>query len=241
MNFVEYVHKRDLNKKLIDTFGQYKVYFVNGEEVRKINQSIHEFTDYALHKQWPDIIPENEIWIDEVTKRPNDLEVVISQALSEQKYANQGYKDAYNRSLKRAKKMREILDGFDFHPKKPSKEIYQKKYGTIGDGTVVWLVNGEIVRDEFKTDYVEGGNSGVYPWVPEDEIWIEDTMHSSEIPIIILHEFVERELMDHKHFDYLKAHRIASKVEFKREGKFDREDALGLNKEKALGMAKEFV
>jgi hypothetical protein len=245
MNFLEFVQKRELNKKLIDTYGKYKVYYVNGEAVRSISQSANEFIDFAIHDHFPDIIPKNEIWIDEIVKRPNDLLVFISQCLYEQKLIDRKEKDTYKKALKMAKKTREILDGLPFHPNKPvSKKIYISKYGTIDDGIdkiTVWLVNGEIVRDEFKTDYVEGGNDAVYKWIPKNEIWIEDTMLPEEIPLIIIHEFVERELMKYKKMSYNKAHAIASKVDFKYYNKkFTKQDALSLNKDRAFALAKEF-
>jgi hypothetical protein len=61
------------------------------------------------------------------------------------------------------------------------------------------------------------------------------------MPLFILHEFVEMCLMKYKRLSYIEAHRIASKVEFKEEGKFDKPDALKLTKETALAMAQNVV
>ena len=64
------------------------------------------------------------------------------------------------------------------------------------EGTVnVWLVDGNLVRSYYKTDYTEGGHGYVYPWVPKPEIWIEDGADHREVPYIVCHEYIERRLM----------------------------------------------
>jgi ADP-Ribosyltransferase in polyvalent proteins len=100
----------------------------------------------------------------------------------------------------------------------------------------VVLVDGEKVRDLFKSDYIEGGHHYVYPWIPIGEIWIEDTINASEMPPIVLHEFVERELMKRRGLTYPHAHTIASKVEFAHET-ITKAAVLALSSEDALALA----
>ena len=62
----------------------------------------------------------------------------------------------------------------------------------------MWLVDGELVRDLYKTDYICGGNPYVpYPWIPKNEIWIEKNLKKEEIYSIILHEYVESTLVNY--------------------------------------------
>lgn len=239
--FLEYV--KGLNKKLIDTFGLVKVYTVNGQKVRQLDLDSHEFTDYGIHSSYPKLIPKNEIWVNEITK-PQERWLLIHTALHRIRL---GSKDDYTTALKQERKLRETLSGVKFHPERTDepapKQVYVKKYGIVGDPddkVEVWLVNATYVRNRFKTDYVEGGHGYVYKWVPNGEIWLESTMHENELPLILLHEYVERCLMKLKHMSYDKAHTIASKVEFAHEKKFTKPQAIGLSSKAALRMADRF-
>lgn len=242
MNFLEY--SRNLHKHLTGQFGKYKVFTVDGANVRKINSKMHEFSDWGIHPVFSEI-PKDEIWIDSIT---NTKETFFAkfQALKQYRLIDSGLSvsQAYNISLKEDKKIREIVDGLKFHPEKTSKDVPEgvhiKEYCKIGN-IVVWLVDGEVVRDEFKTDFVEGGNGQVYKFCPNNEIWIEKTVRKSEIPLIILHEFVELTLMKYKRFGYNRAHEIASKVDFKHEGNFNKSDAESLTKDMALQLAKPYL
>jgi hypothetical protein len=78
----------------------------------------------------------------------------------------------------------------------------------------VWLVDGNLVRSHYKTDYTEGGHGHVYPWVPRPQIWVEDGVDRREVPFIVCHEYLERRLMRDAGLGYDRAHEICSKVEF---------------------------
>lgn len=233
MNFLEYAKKKDnINKRLIEEIGPYKIYLVNGEEVRKLDIDSHEFGDSGNHIDFPKLVPKNEIWVDDITNK-KELFLIIFQSIKELEI---GDKDAYEKSLKEERKLREILSGIKYHPSKwsegkPNKKIYKEEYGKIGD-ILVWLVDGELVRDLYKTDFIEGGHGHIYDFIPNNEIWIEYNIHEKEIPLIILHEYVERTLMKVKRMEYAKAHVIASKVEY---------DNIGITKEKVLGLDEKDV
>lgn len=96
---------------------------------------------------------------------------------------------------------------------------------TRGDEVKICLVNGDYVTSEepglgFK-EFVEGGHHYVtgYPgyklFIPEDEIWIDDiyTKEPEKMKGIIQHEFIERNLMKYKGWNYSDAHEYANKKE----------------------------
>jgi hypothetical protein len=121
--------------------------------------------------------------------------------------------------------------------KKPHKDIYIKKYGDMKEEDIeVFYVDGEVVRNKFKSDFIEGGHGFVYQWIPNNEIWIEYGPESTkEAPFILLHEYVERTLMKYKKISYEKAHNIAAKVEFdKRPSQMSKEEVLALSPKQAL-------
>jgi hypothetical protein len=97
------------------------------------------------------------------------------------------------------------------------REIYLERYADLPDvrGEVeVWLVDGNLVRSHYKTDYTEGGHGHVYPWVPKQQIWVEDGVDRREVPFIVCHEYLERRLMRDEGLDYDSAHEACSKAEF---------------------------
>lgn len=111
------------------------------------------------------------------------------------------------------------------------------------DDIEVWLINGEVVRDLYKTDFIEGGNGEVYKFCPKQEIWVEKNLmqEKGEVDITILHEYVESTLMRYKKFSYDKAHNIAAKVDWHHRKKWTFEDVKELDRETALEMAKKYI
>src|SRR6202011_3256568 len=117
--------------------------------------------------------------------------------------------------------LREKLTGLKFRAGKPHKRVprklYVEGYITLADlkfPIQVWLVDGNMVRSLYKTDYTEGGHGYVYRWVPKREIWVEKDLDRWELPFILCHEYLELRLMRDKGLAYDKAHEICSKVEF---------------------------
>ena len=62
------------------------------------------------------------------------------------------------------------------------------------------------------TDYTEGGNWAIYPWIPKNEIWI-DVANKAEADPIMAHELVEAMKMIKDGWDYDKAHDYGTKIE----------------------------
>ena len=237
--------KPKLKEKLIGKYGKYKVFYVNGDLVRNMSHKMEEFGSSSNHHFLSDI-PENEIWIEDNVKK-TELPFIISTELYCLKKIGLGVEKwkAYHEAEKHSKSERERVE--HIHASQTNKpgdpSVYISKYGHIEDEDItVWLVDGEKVRDRYKTDALEGMHGYVYLWVPNNEIWLESGIHSVEYPLILLHEYVERIIMKYKHVKYNKAHTIAAKVEFsKRPNKISKKEALSLTKDKALVLAKSYL
>jgi len=238
--------------RLIGKWGEYSLYLADDEKIRNQAEYAEEFSDYGLNagkKGLPTLnfkfIPSNEIWIAKSIK-PSERHFIVGNALAYIRGIERGKdpgesydsaimhekadraKDARNKFRLKGKIKMEVK----VHSDVPGK-VYVKRYGIIKDvkeNVNVYIVNGQVVRDLYKTDYVEGGHAYVYGWIPADEIWIDRTVPSDEIPVVILHEFLERTLMKYRKFPYVRAHVAASKIEFEHRGIFTKADSLKLNK-----------
>lgn len=206
-------------KKFYDKYGDYTIYLVNEQEIRNMSKSLQEFSNYGIHADFPKQIHKNEIWLSEQVDN-NERFFLIAAALAQIKYELQGMSadKAYDKALALDKALRHK----DIHSKhidiptnnKVPEEIYLDKYGSIKDINI-WIVDGELVRDFFKTDFVEAGHDYVYHWIPFKEIWVDKEVKPEERKLIILHELTERTLMKDKKISYDKAHEKASKVEWR--------------------------
>lgn len=238
--FITEKKNEKVDKKLIDQYGKYKVYTVNGETIRNLSKKDEEFgLSYSF--KYFGIIPKNEIWIEDDVKE-NERPILIYIELYKLKLIDSGMEkwDAYHKAEKMDKKLREKMDKNS--NKKVDDNIYKKEYCKIKDAEVtVWLVDGEKVRDNWKSDFMEGGHNYVYKWIPNNEIWIEDGLKDKEIPFILIHEFVERTLMKEKKMKYDDAHNIAAKVEWnKRPNGVSKLNMENMTEEDALKLGNEF-
>jgi hypothetical protein len=244
--------KNKFGKRIIGKWGKYTIFTVNDEIIRDSAEYAEEFSDYGLNLGKKGLstlnfkfIPENEIWIAKSIK-PSERNYIVSNALAYIRGIERGLNpgDSYDKAINKEKSVRtkDAINKLRIKKYKSSdkpthknipKKVYVKKYGVIKDkeeNVNVFIINGEAVRDLYKTDYVEGGHAYVYDWIPFDEIWIEKIVKQDEIPVIILHEFLERTLMKYKKFPYVRAHIAASKVEFEHRGIFNKKDALSLTR-----------
>lgn len=209
-----------MKKTLLRKVGEYSIYLVRGEDIRSTSLSDEEFTNFGIHDDIKDI-PEDEIWVSEEMP-DNAREFYIDSALYRLSLLHRGVdsKKAYQRSLQWEKEHRVKI----FGPQDPGgkkKEVYLSLVKTLpGKPKLkVYLVDTEKVRSRYKIDFVEGGHGYVYPWIPKDEIWIDNEIHESEFPYIIEHELVELKLMRDWGMQYEKAHRVAAKAEFEQREK----------------------
>jgi len=91
--------------------------------------------------------------------------------------------------------------------------IYRLRIGKR-KGLEVWIVDGAKVRRELYTDFLFGGNDQRYKFIPEGEIWIDNSVSVEELEFTIIHEITEREFMK-QGMSYAKAHELATQEELR--------------------------
>lgn len=105
----------------------------------------------------------------------------------------------------------ETKPGFEKHIKLVPKKLIQ----TLDDGTKVFEVDGEFIRNNIFQDWTQGGNEEAYPsFNPKGEIWIESGHTQLDVDATTLHEQTEKKLMA-TGIKYEPAHDEANKVESK--------------------------
>jgi hypothetical protein len=85
--------------------------------------------------------------------------------------------------------------------------------GQLSDGTKIFLVDGDFVRNNCDSDYVLGGHGFAYQYIPKDEIWLAHAESKLDLIAVLSHEATERYLMKERNYDYEKAHQCANIVE----------------------------
>lgn len=84
----------------------------------------------------------------------------------------------------------------------------------LEEGSSIYKVDGEKVRDFYDTDFVWGGHYYAYPdFIPEDEIWIEHMESIEDEKEVLAHELFEWYQMKYNKIDYEQAHAFATDVE----------------------------
>jgi hypothetical protein len=76
----------------------------------------------------------------------------------------------------------------------------------------ICAVDGGQARQQDQSFSV-GGHHYVYPFIPENEIWIESGNEGKDLSALIGHEVTERDMMKRQGFTYDQAHPIANHVE----------------------------
>jgi hypothetical protein len=80
-------------------------------------------------------------------------------------------------------------------------------------GFKVWTVDGNYIRREIYNEFIYGGNDERYTFVPESEIWIDNSIAVDEYLTTLEHEIIERNLMRHNGYTYYDAHDSALMLE----------------------------
>jgi hypothetical protein len=73
-------------------------------------------------------------------------------------------------------------------------------------------VDGGKVKVRHDMDFVEGGNSERYRFIPKNEVWVDKNLAPKERPFVKIHELIERARMK-KGEPYEKAHKVANEAE----------------------------
>ena len=212
------IHSR---KRIARLQGQ-RVFTVDAFEVRSCTRHDEEFTNFAIHTDFPNLIPRGEVWVDERTFEAEGIFCLVD-AMVHLKKLEEGMSEekAYAAGVEAERALREAMTGLKYRGGRPHRttpaDVYVGDYLTLPDSAgpiAARLVDGCYVRSVYRTDYVEGGHGYVYPWVPKREIWLEHGVAAKELPFVLAHEYTELRLMRDDGLEYGPAHAIAAKVEF---------------------------
>jgi len=97
--------------------------------------------------------------------------------------------------------------------------VYKVFMGKI-DSLEIYIVDGEVVRREIYSDFIFGGNEQRYPFVPHNEIWIDNSISNRDYYPTLKHEINEMTLMRDLHYTYLQAHDSSLMIEVKLRNEF---------------------
>lgn len=208
-------HKKTLPYlELIRDRDGIKVWIVDGSYIR--THIDEEFTNFGEHYAYP-YIPKKEFWIDQGVG-PKEQEFFIAHMKREYRMMERGVPQdealqagdaAEERERKKAGDVTRLTQGGVLPD--PAK-VHSKLWKRLENGVQVWIVNARLVRSVFDDDFASGGHFHVYEYIPENEVWIDDTLKPAERPYALLHELHERNLME-KGWDYDRAHADSSKLE----------------------------
>ncbi len=197
--------------------SKFTVWIVDGKYIRA--NIDREFTNYGQHYNF-NFIPEDEFWID-WQRVPGEEKFYIDHLLVENRLMSKGmsYQKAIARanSVEKKERMKACLIEERNGEKKKIKEeistVHIKLLKKYSKNVKVWVVDGQVVRDLFFTDFTEGGHDKVYRFIPKNEVWIDNDVNQREVKFILLHELHERRLMA-KGMDYDSAHIQSSELEY---------------------------
>jgi predicted double-glycine peptidase len=198
------VSRKELYIERVGTSSSGKtVWIIDGEWVRKNKDS--DFTDMGQHLKW-NFIPDNEYWLDEGVN-PEERPIKIKHLEIEEYLMSKGvdYDTARSEGYKVERIEREKL-----FPVPDLAHLKLEELGIVGNKKIV-LVDGEKVRNLYPR-FKEGGHFLVYPFIPEDEIWIDNDLTAGKRKPTIKHEVEENRLMT-QGWPYLAAHTQALPLE----------------------------
>ncbi len=117
-----------LNKRLVDTCDGYRVYSVNPFAIRNVAQPDEEFSNFAIREDFPDLIPDGEIWISQ-QHMAEEGRFFIANALARLKAQARGASEtkAYEVGLNAEGKLRAQRSGVKYRAGKP----YKRTQGTM--------------------------------------------------------------------------------------------------------------
>ncbi|MDD5650635.1 MAG: C39 family peptidase [Candidatus Nanoarchaeia archaeon] len=93
------------------------------------------------------------------------------------------------------------------------KDNWKVPFAELLDGTKIFIVDGDFIRDNIYVDFVLGGHGYVYDFVPKDEIWVEQVQDHKDEQYNLTHEIIEYLLMKLCDKDYDSAHEFTAHVE----------------------------
>lgn len=124
-------------------------------------------------------IPKGEWWLDH--RCADELEFIVATEEVEAPPSMKTYAD-WRAHIKKT---------MCYEPPVPPPEHRREEK----EGYALVMVDGAIVRQYLDPEFIGGGHEFVYDYVPKGEIWVDVKIDPKEVPFIVLHEQVERELM----------------------------------------------
>jgi len=207
-------NRKKIYLKKFLSLSQFSVWMVNGEFIRK--NICEDFVNLAQHYHFK-FVPKNEFWIDCKKSEAHFLVdyLLIENRLMQKKVSFREASKIANFAEKRerarssfARKLKLL-----FKRKELLKKVHKKIWRNYKDKLFVYIVDGEAVRDFFDVSFVGGAHHYADNFIPKNEVWIDDSIHQSEIKFLLIHELHERNLMKSKNLSYLPAHKSATIVE----------------------------
>lgn len=195
--------EKEIYLKKIATRGHFDIWLVDGAKIRR-DLDI-EFTNFG-HHYFFEFIPENEFWIDKEHKK-GETRYYIDHMLIEYRLLSEGkspdYAEDKANMVERRERNKSKLISTAFKEQKDGTEIIEKVHKELlkdySKKIKVWVINGELVRGLFCVDFTEGGHDKVYPFIPKNEVWLDDDLSPRERKFVLLHELHERNLMPEGH------------------------------------------
>jgi len=201
------------------------VYMVNGDIARDYDV---EFSLGGHYYRYP-FIPENEIWVEDTSGHPHDVDADIYHEGFERllmKYKGMPYEEAHSHAaieerhlrkeripvsdlIKNIIKKLQLLQKESLKTAKKDPRIKELPI-KLPDNVKVFLVDGDIIRNNYDIEFALGGHHYRNDYIPENEVWVEDTKYEHDIDINIFYEGYERLLMKYRGMSYDSAHPIVS-------------------------------
>jgi hypothetical protein len=181
--------------KQVKSINGFHIWYVDGSYIRKNIDT--EFNNYGQNHRFK-FIPEREFWIDYEAKK--ELGYFLFHLLIEHKLMEEGkdYVTAVTTADRLEKKERQNKKEIIELLKQDKKKIIDRVHKRIllkSNQIKVWSVSGYLVRSLFNPSFTAGGHDKVYNFIPKNEVWIDNTIASTNWGFSILHELYERRLM----------------------------------------------
>lgn len=161
-----------------------------------------------------DFVPPGQLWIDRRYRGELAFLLEVFQIEKMKKWSKKGDNDRYPpyKALRDYLKEKLCKAG-------PVPEFVERKEWSAEHQLSIWYVRGEIVRRHFDPHFIFGGHDQVYgSYIKEPRtIWVDVCQDPREIRYTLLHEALERTLME-KGWRYGPAHARAIKAELKLRG-----------------------
>jgi len=118
-----------LAKRLVATQQGYAIHTVSSFAVRGLTAPDEEFTNFAIHGDFPDLIPEREIWIDERLFDDEGIFYLANALVRLKVQRDRGSEGrAYAAGLDVERALREWLVGVKFRAGRPHKRVPRRIY-----------------------------------------------------------------------------------------------------------------